>query len=104
MSKLPKKADKAIELLDGLVEQLHYFYGNNDRKFKTDVLKDATDIENILKDLAVNKKETFKRIARKYSEFYKKKRETMDITDVDDTKLNDSLTKRYKQNTEKDRE
>ena len=65
MSEVPKRANHAIELLAGLVEQLHYFYGE-DRKFKTDVLKDAIEIENILKDLSVNKKETFKRIAKKY--------------------------------------
>jgi len=102
MTKIPKKADKAIQLLEGLVEQLHWFYGNNDKKFKEHVLKDATQVEDILKELAINKKETFKRIARKYSELYKKKQEAMDIANIDDTQLNDSIRNRYRPDTNKD--
>ncbi len=101
MSEVPKKADKAIGLLSGLVEQLHYFYAD-DRRFKTDVLRDAIEIENILKDLAVNKKETFKRIAKKYEEYYKNK-STDVVADVDDTKLNDSVRNRYRHDIKKDR-
>ena len=97
MSKVPKRADKAIELLEGLVNQLHYFYGEN-RKFKTDVLKDAIEIENTLKDHAINQKDTFKRIAKKYDEYYKKKQEAIDntVSSADDAKLNDSIRTRYK--------
>ena len=105
MSEVPKRANHAIELLEGLIEQLHYFYGDN-RKFKTDVLKDAIEIENILKDLAVYKKETFKRIAKKYEEYYKKKQEAIDITvaNADDSKLNESIRNRYRHDFKEDRE
>ena len=41
MSQVPKRADKAIQLLEGLIEQLHYFYNGDDPKFKKNVLKDA---------------------------------------------------------------
>ena len=104
VTKAPKRADKAIQLLEGLVEQLHYFYGDN-RKFKTDVLKDAIEIENALKDLAVNKKETFKRIAKKYDEYYKRKQQAIDntVANADDAKLNDSIRDRYRHDFKKDR-
>lgn len=94
MSEIPKRADKAIGLLSGLVEQLHYFYGE-DRRFKTDVLKDAIEIENILKDLSINKKETFKRIAKKYKEYYETKSDNV-INNVDDSKLNERIRDKYK--------
>lgn len=72
MNKVPKRADKAIQLLEILVDQLHYFYNGN-VKFKKDVLKPAKEIENILSELAINKKETFKRIAKRYKDLYDKK-------------------------------
>ena len=103
VTKVPKRADKAIQLLEGLVEQLHYFYGD-DRKFKTSVLKDAIEIENVLKDLAVNKKETFKRVAKKYEEYYRKKQEAIDntVVNTNDAKLNDSVKQRYRHDFKKD--
>lgn len=97
---IPKRADKAISLLEGLIDQLHYFYNGDELKFKQNVLKDATEIENILKDLSVNKKETFRRISKKYEEYYKNKSDP--IVDVDDTKLNESIRQRYKDNVKKD--
>ena len=93
MNKVPKRADKAIGLLDDLVEQLHYFYGTNEREFKKSVLKSAIEIENTLKDLAVNKKDTFKRIAQKYESYYKKKAE---ITTTEE-EITDSVKTRYKE-------
>ena len=69
MNKVPKKANKAIELLDELVTKLHYFYGDHPH-FRRDVVRPASQIEDILKDLSVNKKETYKRIAKKYEKYY----------------------------------
>ena len=100
MSEIPKRAEKAILLLEGLVEQLHYFYGDH-RRFKTDVLKDAIEIENILKELSINKKETFKRIAKKYENYYKRKKESI-IDDVDDSILLDVVKKKYKEDIKRD--
>jgi len=96
--KLPKRADMAIHLLEGLVEQLHYFYGTNIHKFKIDVLKDAFEIENVLKDLAINKKETFKRLRDRYDHYYEKKLETHDSTllNTNDVKLNVRIKEQYK--------
>jgi len=104
MSEVPKRANHAITLLEGLVEQLHYFYGE-DRKFKTDVLKDAIEIENILKELAVNKKETFRRVAKKYDEYYKKRQQAIDnaVATADDAQLNESIRDRYRSDFKKDR-
>jgi len=104
--KLPKRADKAIGLLDGLIEQLHYFYGSSDDKFKKHVLKDAVEIENTLKDLAVNKKGTFKRVAKKYENYYRKKQEAIDntVANATDAKLNDSIRNRYRHDFKEDRE
>jgi hypothetical protein len=98
MTKIPMRADKAISLLDGLVEQLHYFYGNNDSKFRKHVLKDAIDIENLLKDLSINKKDTFKRIAKRYESYYRKKQEA--VVNTTDSALNDSIRNRYKKEIE----
>ena len=105
-NEVPKRANRAITLLDGLVEQLHYFYGNNDVKFRKSVLKDAIEIENVLKDLAVNKKDTFKRIAKKYEEHYRKKQEAIDntVANATDAKLNDSIRNRYRHDFKEDRE
>lgn len=105
MNKVPKKADKAIGLLDGLVEQLHYFY-MDDTRFRRDVLKDAIEIENTLKDLAINKKGTFRRIAKKYEEHYRKKQEAIDntVANATDAKLNDSIRNRYRHDFKEDRE
>jgi len=100
MTKLPKKANHAIGLLEELVELLHYFYKDHP-DFRKDVLNPAREIEDILKDLAINKKETFKRIAAKYKEYYEKKHEiTVGITD---DRLNDSVKQRYRSNIKKDR-
>jgi len=103
MDKVPKRANKAISLLEDLVEQLHYFYGNNDTKFKRHVLKNAVEIENILKDLAINKKDTFKRIANVYSEYYRKKQEVIDttVTSATDIDLNTSIKNRYNKENNK---
>ena len=105
MNKVPKKADKAIGLLDGLVEQLHFFYMDDDR-FRRDVLKDAIEIENTLKELAINKKGTFRRIAKKYEEHYRKKQESIDntVANATDAKLNDSIRNRYRHDFKEDRE
>ena len=102
--KLPKKANKAIGLLEGLIEQLHYFYNGNEEKFRRGVLRSATEIENTLKDLAVNKKDTFKRINKKYEEYYRKKQEAIDntVANATDTKLNDSIKQRYRHDFKKD--
>ena len=104
-NKTPKRANHAIGLLDSLVEQLHYFYGGSDAKFKKHVLKDAVEIENVLKDLAINKEETFKRIKKRYEVYYRKKQETIDntVASTNDTKLNDSIRARYKHDFKKDR-
>ena len=104
MSEIPKRADKAITLLEGLVEQLHYFYGE-DRRFKTDVLKDAIEIENTLKEHAINKKDTIKRIAKRYENYFRKKQEAIDntVVNTNDTKLNDSIKHRYRHDFKKDR-
>ena len=101
---VPKRANHAITLLEGLVEKLHYFYGT-DRRFKTEVLKDAIEIENTLKDHAINQKETFKRLAEKYEIYYKKKQQAIDntVADADDTKLNESIRNRYRHDFGKDR-
>lgn len=95
---IPKKANRAIDLLEGLIEQLHYFYNGNDLSFKKHVLKDALEIEDILKDISITKKETFKRVAKKYEDYYKKKQEAIENTviNVTDTKLNNSLRERYR--------
>lgn len=98
MNKIPKRADKAIGLLDNIVEQLHYFYGNNDSKFRKHVLKDAVEIENILKDLAVNKKDTYKRIADRYKTYYEQKQEA--VVNTTDVKITDSVRTRYKKELE----
>ena len=104
MSKLPKRADNAIQLLEGLINQLHYFYGE-DRRFKTDVLKDAIEIENTLKEHAINKKDTIKRVAKRYEEYFRKKQDaiTNTVVNADDTKLNDSIKHRYRSDFKKDR-
>lgn len=96
MSKVPKRANKAIGLLENLVEKLHYFYGDH-QDFRNDVLKPAMEIEDILKDLSINKKETFKRISRKYEDYYKRKQAAMDtvVSNVSHEDLNESLKKRY---------
>lgn len=70
--KTPKKAARAIDLLGKLVDQLHYFYGTSP-KFKKEVLHAATEIEDILKILAVNKTETHHKIASKYKRYYEEK-------------------------------
>jgi hypothetical protein len=59
-----------------------------------------------LKDHAVNQKDTFKRIAKKYEEYYKKKQQAIDTTvaNADDTKLNESIRDRYRHNFKEDRE
>lgn len=100
MSEIPKKANKSIRLLEGLVEQLHFFYGDNPEKFKKHVLKDAIEIENNLKDLAINKKETFKRISKRYEEYYRKRADIIDTANVD---IDDSIRKRYRSDIKKDR-
>jgi hypothetical protein len=70
--KTPKKAAKAIELLDNLADQLHYFYGNSP-KFRPEVLVHVLEIEQILRDLAVNQMETHHKIAKRYESYYKNK-------------------------------
>ena len=70
--KTPRKAARAIDLLDKLVGELHYFYGNSP-KFRTEVLNFATEIEGILKELAVNKTEAHHKIATKYKKYYEEK-------------------------------
>lgn len=96
-TKLPKKADKAIKLLEKLVQQLEYFYFGNTKKFGVNVLKDAIEIENILKELAINKKETHRRIAKRYEKLYENKIKKHDdaILDINDTKLNERIKKQY---------
>lgn len=95
--KLPKKADKAIKLLEKLVEQLDFFYFGDRTKFRKHVLKDAIEIENILKDLAINKKETHRRIAKRYEISMEKKIKEHDdkLLDVNDTKLNERIKRQY---------
>ena len=97
MDKVPKRANKAIGLLEDLVNQLHYFYGNNDTKFRKHVLPHAVEIENILKDLSINKKETFKRIARSYENYYRNKQDAVNVAidNADEKSLNDSLRTIY---------
>ena len=53
----------------------------------------------------INKKDTFKRIANRYEEYYKKKQEALDnaVANADDTKLNDSIKQRYRTDFKKDR-
>ncbi len=70
--KTPKKAAKAIELLDNLADQLHYFYGNSP-KFRPEVLVHVLEIEQILRDLSVNQMETHHKIAKRYESYYKNK-------------------------------
>lgn len=104
MNKVPKKANKAIGLLDDLVTKLHYFYGEHP-DFRRDVVNPASQIENILKELAINKKETHKRIADKYEKYYKKKQDASDaVAAANDASLNESVKSRYRLNTKKDRE
>lgn len=104
MKKTTKKSDKCIELLNDLVDQLYFFYGNRNKEFKDNVIKPATIIENTLRELAVNKKTTFKQIAERYEKIYKQKqKKVIDIiTDLDDTKLNQSVSERYRRITEED--
>jgi len=97
MNKIPKRANKSIELLDKLVSQLHYFYGNADKKFRQHVLKDAIEIENTLKDLAINKKETFRRVAKKYERYYSKKQEAIDNTRINNRVANIRGDKKHRQ-------
>lgn len=51
----PKRAKIAKEYLHEIVEQLHFFYQNEDR-FQKDVLKKAVYIEDVLEKLSVDKK------------------------------------------------
>lgn len=101
MNKVPKKANKAISLLEDLVEKLHFFYGDHEN-FRNDVLKPASEIEDILKELAVNKKETFKRISKKYEEYYRQKQEAIDITvtKASEQDINERMADRYKEITD----
>lgn len=53
--KEPKRAVIAKEYLHEIVEQLHFFYQNEER-FKKDVLTKASYIEDVLEKLSVDKK------------------------------------------------
>lgn len=53
--KEPKRAIIAKEYLHEIVEQLHFFYQNEER-FQKDVLKKASYIEDVLEKLSVDKK------------------------------------------------
>lgn len=53
--KEPKRALIAKEYLHEIIEQLHFFYQNNER-FEKDVLKKASYIEDALEKLSVDKK------------------------------------------------
>ena len=105
MSEVTKRANKAIKLLDGLVDQLHYFYGDHPN-FRKVVLNDAIEIENVIKDSSVNKKETFRRIAKKYEEYYRKKQEAVDnaVAGTNDAKLNERIKQRYRLDFKQDTE
>jgi len=80
MSKTPKKATKAIEILDGILSQLEYFYGGMDHpRFREDALKPILEIEQLLKDLAINKRETHRTIAKRYEKLYEDKLKNRNI-------------------------
>lgn len=53
--KEPKRAKIATEYLHEIVEQLHFFYQNEER-FQKYVLKKASYIEDVLEKLSVDKK------------------------------------------------
>lgn len=93
MSKTPKRIDKAVGLLDNLVDQLHYFYGNNEKAFRKDVLKPAVEIEHVLKELSASKTDTFKMIAKKYEEFFKQKQ--IEQLQKSEEEITDSVKNRY---------
>ena len=80
MSKTPKKASKAIELLDSILNQLEFFYGGMSHpRFREDALKPILEIEQLLKDLAINKRETHKTIAKRYEKLYEDKLKNRNI-------------------------
>lgn len=69
--KEPKQARKSIEHLHSLVEQLRFFYQDNDR-FKKEVLKKAIHIEDTLYELAIDKKVERARFISKFKHLFEK--------------------------------
>jgi hypothetical protein len=69
--KQPKKALKAIEELHVLVDQLRFFYPE-DNRFRDEVLKRAVYIEDVLCELSIDKKIDHARFASKFKNLFNK--------------------------------
>jgi len=62
--KEPKRVQKAINTLDTMLEWLHYYMGDC-KEFKKFVKKDITELEELLKELALDQKLQNIRLAKK---------------------------------------
>ena len=93
--KTTRKAAKGIELLEGIIRQLEFFYGGNQHpNFRNDALKPILEVEQLLKDLAINKRETHRTIAKRYEKLYENKLKNHNIpTDADLNDLRRKLPK-----------
>jgi FtsZ-binding cell division protein ZapB len=74
--KEPKKAQKAIEYLHEMVDHLRYFYHNNDN-FKKHVLKKAIYVEDVIRELGVDKKIDHARFISKFKDLFGKQVEEL---------------------------
>ncbi len=74
--KEPKKTQKAIEHLHELVDQLRFFYADNDR-FKRDILKNAIYVEDVLREYGVDKKVDHARFISKFKHLFAKENEEL---------------------------
>lgn len=62
--KQPKKVQKALDTIDKMVEYLHYYMGDSN-EFKNLVRNDIHDLEELLKDLSIDRKVHNIRFAKK---------------------------------------
>lgn len=80
----PKKAVRAIEHLHSLVDQLRFFYHDNSR-FKTEVLEKGIYIEDVLRELSVDKKVDHARFISRFKNLFGKEVEELKC-EVEDLK------------------
>ena len=74
----PKRARKAIKKLHKLVDLLEYFCGRDSRFFRDTVVKDlASDIEDVLHELSIEKNIDHIRLATKLKGVWKKQQDDM---------------------------
>lgn len=90
--KQPKKAKKAVEELHDLVDQLRYFYQDN-QKFKKEVLKKAIYVEDVLHTLSVDKKIEHARFVNKFKSLFGKENKELK---EENKKLKQEVEKRGK--------